>query len=55
MKKHIGVDILPLDYGGTFPKTSEELIGESLHSTLHIDNHDHNIIKNIIDPITVQQ
>ncbi|XP_060850784.1 alpha-tocopherol transfer protein-like [Rhopalosiphum padi] len=26
LKKHIGSDILPLDYGGSFPKTSEELI-----------------------------
>ncbi|KAL4141451.1 hypothetical protein QTP88_004089 [Uroleucon formosanum] len=26
LKKNISADILPLDYGGTFPKTSEELI-----------------------------
>jgi len=55
LKKHINVDILPLDYGGTFPKTSEELIGESLSAIIHIDNYDHIIKKYYIDPITELQ
>ncbi|VVC40270.1 Cellular retinaldehyde binding/alpha-tocopherol transport,CRAL/TRIO, N-terminal domain,CRAL-TRIO lipid [Cinara cedri] len=28
LKKHVNIDILPLDYGGTFPKTSEEITEE---------------------------
>lgn len=29
LKKYVKADVLPLDYGGTFPKTAEELTGKS--------------------------
>jgi hypothetical protein len=29
LKKHIKPELLPLDYGGTFPKTAEEMTGKS--------------------------
>lgn len=29
LKKFVSPDVLPLDYGGTFPKTSEEITGKS--------------------------
>lgn len=29
LKKHIKPELLPLDYGGTLPKTAEELTGKS--------------------------
>jgi len=29
LKKHISSECLPSDYGGSLPKTSEELTGES--------------------------
>jgi len=29
LKKYLSPDVLPLDYGGTFPKTVDEITGES--------------------------
>lgn len=28
LHKYVKPDVLPLDYGGTFPKTSDELTGQ---------------------------